>query len=79
MGEVGMGVLKGMQTRVVGIRYMLHPYIFSSNGTLSLLPLFAYFLVFPSLLHLSILYLLLSFFIALGVKVVLRCNLSLRQ
>ena len=30
--EVGMAVLKSMQTKVVGIRYMLHPYIFQSNG-----------------------------------------------
>ena len=33
MGEVGMAVQKIIQTRVVGIiRYMLHPYCFSSNG-----------------------------------------------
>ena len=29
MGEVGMAVQKGIQTRVVGIiRYILHPYCF---------------------------------------------------
>ena len=35
MGEVGMAVQNSIQTRVVGlgiIRYMLHPYCFSSNG-----------------------------------------------
>ena len=69
MGEVGMAVQKSIQTRVVGItRYMLHPYCFSSNGIsvkssrdvtctlLSLLPLFVYFFVLPSLLHPSILF-----------------------
>ena len=68
MGEVGMAVQKGIQTRVVGIiRYMLHSYCFSNNGIsvkssrdvrctlLSLLPLFVYFFVLPSLLHPSIL------------------------
>ena len=33
--EIGMALLKRIQTRVVGIiRYMLHPYCFSSNGVL---------------------------------------------
>ena len=62
---------KCIQTRVVGtIRYMLHPYCFSlkyhflkssSDVTctlLSLLPLFVYFCVLPSLPHPSILFLM---------------------
>ena len=62
-------VQKSIQIRIVGIiRYILQPYCFSSNGIsvkssrdvrctlLSLLPLFVYFFVLPSLLHPSILF-----------------------
>ena len=68
LGEVGTAVQKSIQTRVVGItRYMLHPYRFSLKYhylkssrdvtciLLSLLPLFVYSFVLPSLLHPSIL------------------------
>ena len=35
-GEVGMAGQKSIETRIVGIiRYMLHPYFFSSNGIIS--------------------------------------------
>ena len=69
MGEVGMAVQISMQTGVVGIiKYILYPYCFSLKyhylkssrdvtcALLSLIPLFVYFFVLPSLLHPSILF-----------------------